>query len=378
MANLADVVINPIRVAHIMGKMASGGVEAVVMNYYRHIDRTKVQFDFIIDEDSTVVPYDEIESMGGRVYKVPPYQKPAAYHSALVGLFRGNKYSIVHSHINTLSIFPLFAAMRADVPVRIAHNHSTAGKGETARNILKYILRPFAKLFPTHYCACSKHVGRWLFGNKSLAKGRVTIINNAIDTSKFIFSKQIRENVRKELNIENKFVVGHVGRFVKTKNHLFLVDIFDQIRVRNPDSTMLLVGEGELEQKTRDRVKELGLTEHIRFLGVRNDVHRLLMAMDVFLLPSLYEGLPVVGVEAQISGLKTLVSDTTTREAEVLEDGIEFMSLNQSTEEWAARAISFRPVDREKIAEIAAVAGYDIGLAADKLCKYYMKLFDET
>lgn len=371
MPNEKDI---PIRVAHIMGKMMSGGVESVVMNYYRHINREKVQFDFIIDEDSTIVPYEEIENLGGKIYKIPPYQKPVSYHKALIRLFHENHYCIVHSHINTLSIFPLFAAKRAGIPVRIAHSHSTAGKGETARNILKYTFRPFSKVFPTHYCACSEYAGRWLFGDKMYDSGKVTLIRNAIETSKFIFDPQIRQTVRDELNITDKFVIIHVGRFMKQKNHSFLIEIFEKVHRQKPDSLLLLVGEGELEQEIRDKVHRLRLDNSVMFLGVRNDVHRLLQAADVFLLPSLYEGLPVVGVEAQASGLRMIASDTVTMEAKIIQSFV-FMSLNQPSTAWAEKILVYQDDKRGTSTKQIVSAGFEIGVAAEKLQDFYCQCF---
>ena len=360
----------PIRIAQIMGKMMSGGVESVVMNYYRHIDRTKVQFDFIIDDDSTIVPYDEIIGLGGRIHRVPPYQNPIAYHEVLVELFSQNQYHIVHSHINTMSIFPLFAAKRAGVPIRIAHSHSTAGKGETAKNIMKYVLRPFSKVFPTHFCACSELAGRWLFGGKLYDSGRVNLIRNAIDISKFTFDVSIRDTMRDELGLEDNFVVGHVGRFMKQKNHSFLIDIFDRVHNQKSNAILLLVGEGELEQEVRDKVKKLGLTDCVRFLGVRNDVHRILQAMDVFLLPSLYEGLGMVAVEAQAVGLPVIASDMVPMEAKITEY-LTYVSLGNSAEKWAEKVLTVQVNERKTEAEIIVGAGYEIGSAARDMLGYY-------
>jgi len=353
-----------------MGKMMSGGVESVVMNYYRHIDKTRVQFDFIIDEDSTIVPHEEIKRLGGRIHKVPPYQKPVSYHKALVKLFRENNYRIVHSHINTLSIFPLFAAKRAGVPVRIAHSHSTAGKGETARNVLKYTLRPFSRIFPTHFCACSEHAGRWLFGNKLYSRGNVTLVKNAIDLSKFMFDSQIREDVKTELSVKDKLVIGHVGRFMKQKNHSFLIDIFEQVHLRNPDSVLLLVGEGELEQEITEKVKRLGLDNCVKFLGVRNDVHRLLQAMDIFLLPSLYEGLGMVAIEAQAVGLKVVASNMVPKEAKITEN-FSYISLSQPAEKWSKNILSPASNDRKSGIKQVTDAGFEIGVEAKILLLFY-------
>ncbi|MBQ9389337.1 MAG: glycosyltransferase family 1 protein, partial [Synergistaceae bacterium] len=285
----------PVRIAHVIGKMRNGGVEAVVMNYYRNIDRTKIQYDFIIDSDSSNPKLqDEIESLGGRVITVPPYQKPIAYHKALYKLFRENNYLLVYSHLNTLSVFPLFAAWRAGVPIRVAHNHSTAGKGEFKRNLMKYILRPFAKVFPTHLCACSSYAGRWIFGDKAMASGRVKVWNNAIETERFAYNESVRNETRKYLKLTDKFVVGHAGRFMTQKNHDFLIDIFAEIHRRRSDSVLLLAGDGPLMDEITAKVMRLGLNDCVIFLGSVNDMERYYQAMDVFILPSLYEGLPVV------------------------------------------------------------------------------------
>lgn len=366
---------DPIRIAHIVGKMKSGGVESVVMNYFRNIDRTKVQFDFIIDEDSTIVPYDEIESLGGRVYKIPPYQKPIAYHKKLVRLFSENKYCIVHSHINTLSVFPLFAAKRAGVPVRIAHVHSTAGKGELSRNIVKYALRPFSRLFPTHFLTNSDYAGRWLFGNRLYNSGKVKLVKNAIDLSKFAFDLQVRQSVREAFSVKDKFVLGHVGRFMKQKNHSFLIDIFEQIRLQEPESVLLLVGEGELKTEIQDKVDKLKLSDYVHFLGVRDDVHKFFQAMDAFLFPSLYEGLGIVAIEAQAAGLKVVASDMVPEEAKITDDVI-FIPLRQPAEKWAEIILDSSSRDRAAPTEQLVAAGYDIVATAEKLIEIYFNFLE--
>lgn len=272
----------PIRIGHVIGKWVGGGVEAVVMNYYRHIDRNKIQFDFICDEDSTNIPYEEIEKLGGRVIIVPPYQKVFKYHKELKKILKENKYEIVHSHINTLSVFPLFAAKEAGVPVRIAHSHSTTNKKEWKKNIVKQILRPLAKVFATDYFACSELAGRWLFGNKAFEAGKVYILNNAIDIDRFRFNEKTRDKKRKELNInKDTLVIGHIGRFVAQKNHTFLIDVFNEIVKEKDDIMLILVGQGPLKKEIQEKVKKLGLTAKVAFLGQRNDVNELYQAMDI-------------------------------------------------------------------------------------------------
>lgn len=325
----------PIRIAQIMGKMIGGGVESVVMNYYRNIDRTKIQFDFICDRDSTNIPKKEIESLGGQVILIPPYQKIFNYQKELVRILKENNYKIVHSHINTLSIFPLRAAKKAGIPIRIAHSHSTSNSKEWKKNLLKIALKNFSTFYPTHYFCCSELAGRWLFKNKIYDKGNVYLLNNAIDLDKFKFNKKIRKEVREELNIKDDvLVIGHIGRFVQQKNHSFLIDIFNEIYKLNKNSILLLAGQGPLEKEIKSKIESLGLEKKVKFLGQITDSDRLYQAFDVFLLPSLYEGLPVVGVEAQASGLLCFLSDAMTKETKILNTTV-FISLNKSASKWA-------------------------------------------
>ncbi|KTE93870.1 hypothetical protein AT727_02635 [Desulfitobacterium hafniense] len=330
----------PLRIAQIVGKMKGGGLEKTVMSYFNHIDRSKVQFDFIVDCDSTLVPDEEITRLGGRIYRIPPYQRPFRYHRELVWLLRKNKYLVVHSHINTLSVFPLWAAKRAEVPVRIAHNHSTAGKGETIRNLIKYILRPFAKVFPTHLCACSKYAGEWIYGNSATSENAFKIMPIPIDfeRQRFVFNEMMREQVRRSLGITDKLVVGHVGRFVTQKNHVFLLDIFHEIHKAKPDSVLLLVGEGDLYDSIKAKAISLGLSNHVIFAGIRNDVDQLYQAMDIFLLPSLYEGYGLVSIEAQISGLPLVASEGIPKEVK-MRDTTSFLPLTLPASEWAKKVL---------------------------------------
>ena len=317
---------NPIRVAQIVGKMNGGGVEAVVMNYFRHIDRSEVQFDFLVDSDSTLIPREEIESLGGRVFEVPPYQHVVEYQRELQRLFKQEGWKIVHSHINALSVFPLRAAKKAGVPVRIAHSHSTSGKGEYAKNTLKAVLKTQSNRYPTHRFACSKYAGEWLFGKAA----HFEVVYNAIDLDRFCFDAEARAQVRADLGlVGNQFAIGHVGRFTAQKNHAFLIDVFTEVAKRRDDAVLLLVGTGEAGASVKALVDERGLTDRVKFLGQRSDVNRLYQAFDAFVLPSLYEGLCLVGVEAQVAGLPCLFSDAITREVDVTEESC-FLPIDRS------------------------------------------------
>ena len=367
----------PIKIFQLVGSYKGGGVEAVVMNFYRNIDRNKIQFTFVCDEDSTDIPYEEIEKLGGKIIIVPPYSKPFKYHSALKKALKEDDYKIIHSHISTMSVFSLFAAKCAGVPVRIAHSHSTTNKKEKKKNLMKQILRPFSKVFATDYMCCSELAGRWLFGNKEYDKGNVYLLNNAIDLDKFKYNDSLRKKKRKELGIKDKtLVIGHIGRFVAQKNHDFLIDIFNEIHKKNNNSILLLAGQGPLMEDIKNKVKELNLEDSVKFLGQRNDANELYQAFDVFLLPSLYEGLPVVGVEAQASGLLCYLSDDMTKETKVL-DITKFMSLNNTPEEWADNILDdvkkYKRIDTSK--EMTA-KNFNIKEEAKKLEEYYLNLYN--
>lgn len=367
----------PVRVAQIMGKWVGGGVESVVMNYYRYIDRTKIQFDFICDDDSTNIPYEEIEELGGKVILIPPYQKVFKYHNKLKKILKEGHYKIVHSHINTLSVFSLFAAKCAGVPVRIAHSHSTTNKKEKKKNLLKQVLRPFSKLFATDYMCCSELAGRWLFGDKEYDKGNVYLLNNAIDLDKFKYNETLRKKKRKELGIkDDTLVIGHIGRFVAQKNHDYLIDIFNEIHKKNNNSVLLLAGQGPLMEEIKNKAKELNLDDSVKLLGQRNDANELYQAFDVFLLPSLYEGLPVVGVEAQAAGLLCYLSDDMTKETKVL-DITKFMSLNNTPEEWADNILDdVKKYKRIDVSKEMTAKNFNIKEEVKRLEKYYLNLYN--
>ena len=269
-----------------------GGVESVVMNYYRNIDRDKIQFHFLCDEDSTDIPYDEIERLGGKVIVIPPYQKLFKYQKELYKIFKENNYKIVHSHINALSVFPLRVAKKAGVPIRIAHSHSTSNKKEWKKNIVKNILRPFSKVYANKFFACTKHAGEWLFGKKIIERKELNVINNAIDLKKFEFNEKIRENLRKEFGIkEDTIVIGHIGRFMKQKNHDFLIDVFNELIKKDENSILILIGQGPLLNDMKQKVRDLKIEDKVKFIGQVTDVEKYYNIMDVFLFPSIYEGL---------------------------------------------------------------------------------------
>ena len=363
----------PLRVAQIIGKFDTGGVKSYIMNYYKNIDRSKIQFDFIIDSDSETTSSEEIEKMGGRIMIVPPYKNIFQYLKTLTKVFRENQYQIVHSNINALSVFPLFAAWKAKVPIRIAHSHSTGNKNEKMRNVLKNILRPFSKIFATHYFACSEHAGKWLFGTNALKNNKICIINNAIDIDKFKYNIDVRNSIRKELNVENKFVLGNVGRFMTQKNHNFLINLFDYIHTKDKSAVLLLLGDGPLKSEIEKKVELLHLENNVYFLGNKENISDYLSAMDVFVFPSLYEGLGMVVIESQAADLFCVCSQNVPEEVKMT-DKVAFVSLEDSYEKWYKTICECRNLNRKNS---VSMDDYDIKREAKKLETIYLDLFDK-
>ncbi len=369
----------PIRVAHVIGKWVGGGLEAIVLNYYKHLDRSQIQFDFIIDIGSPRIPKEEIEKLGGNIIIVPQYEDTFRYINSLVKLFKEQKYSIVHSHINTMSVFPLFAAWYSNVPIRIVHSHSTSNKKEKKKDIMKKCLRPLSKWFATDYFCCSELAGRWLFGNRTYNQHKVYLLNNAIDTQHYQFNLLNRKIKRKELSLnQSQIVIGHIGRFVVQKNHDFLIKIFQEIHKKNEDTVLVMVGEGPLLEEMKQKVNRLNLSDCVIFTGQRDDTNQLYSAFDMLLLPSLYEGLPVVGVEAQTSGLLCVLSDDITKETKVLET-TQLLSLSLDEKTWAQQSMSyFYGFQRKDTSQLLVEKGFDINYEAYKLERKYKELLQKS
>lgn len=361
----------PVRVAHVMGKMVGGGVEQVVMNYYRRVDRSRVQFDFLVDADSTLVPGDEIESLGGRVFEVPPYQRQIAYQRGLSRLLRAEGWPVVHSHVNALSVFPLRAAKAAGVPVRIAHSHSTAGGHDPIKNALKAALRPFANCYPTHRAACTSHAGEWLF-----REAQFRIVPNAIDLCSFRFDAGRRVRTRALLGFgDEQYVVGHVGRFSPPKNQGALIRAFSRIVGERTEARLVLVGEGK-QRKEQERLASALCPEgSVLFLGQREDIEDLYCAFDVFCLPSEFEGLGMVAVEAEASGLPCILSSAVPRDADPAGTAV-FLPPNDE-EAWANAILAAAFTPRHPV-DSSSFATYDIASQAIDLQSWYEQLAREA
>lgn len=339
-----------IRVLHCVAGMNYGGYEAFIMNVYRNIDREKVQFDFLSSFKG--VYDDEIREMGGKIYYIPfiTQKGPLSYQSNLNKFFREHKeYTIVHSHMDKFSGSVMYAAKKAGVKVRIAHSHNIANEGGIAYQLVKNFYGLFIDANCTHRFACSKDAAKWMFKDKA---DKAVIVYNGIDIKKYLPNKQVRDSVRKELSLENSYVVGHVGRFTQQKNHDFLIDIFRRVKDRRKDAKLLLVGAGDLQQKIKEKADRLGLAEDIIFYGTTNKVCEIMQAMDTFVFPSLFEGLGIVLIEAQSAGLYCTASSRVPSLSQIT-DNMQFLPLEMSAEEWAEKILARKaePNDEKKLLE---------------------------
>lgn len=368
-----------IRVAIVIGKMDSGGKKNLVMEYYRHIDRNEVQFDFICDSDSQAIPYEEIESLGGRVYLIPPYQNILANMYEMRRVCKENEYPIMHAWNSTMNLFPMKVAKSIGIPVRISESLSMAHEGDWKTRIKK-VLRPMSKWYATHYMACGEDCGRWQFGDKLYNEGKVDVFKTVINTQFNEYNPELREKTRKEFGWEDKIVIGHIGRFTPQKNSVHLIEIFAAVARKEPKAILCLIGDGELKEDMMAKIKELHIEDQVNYLGRREDIQQFYNAMDCFLLPSLYEGLPVVGLEAESCGLPVFFSTEVTREANACELG-HFVGLDKSEDYWAEEILKAlrtnMPVRRSHAKEVSC-AGFDSASEARRLQDYYLKAIEES
>ncbi len=361
-----------IRILQCVNNMHRAGLETMLMNYYRRVDRDVIQFDFLTHRPEKDDYDDEIEELGGRVYHAPRLypQNMHAYSKYMHAFFKEHpEYKIMHSHIDAMSYLPLREGKKAGVPIRIAHSHNTS-VDKDFKKPLKMYYRSRISSVATEFLACGKEAGDFLFPGKD-----ALVIPNAIDKKKFVYDSLTRENKRRELGITDETVFGHVGRLSYQKNHDMLVEIFANIVKKKPDSILLIIGVGEKEQEIREKVHALGITDKVRFLGKRTDVNELYQAMDVFVMPSFFEGVPVVGVEAQFAKLLCFFSDKVPDEV-AFTNSTYFIPLAKSPEKWASDILYNleRAPKRENI-EILDDR-YDIDKAYICLENYYKNLYD--
>ena len=354
-----------IRVLHVIGSLGWAGVEAVVMNYYRNVDRNKVQFDFITCSDKPERYDDKILQMGGRIHRLPSRSRhPLAYMVALRQVIKENRYKIVHIHQNSASMaMDGIVSKMCGVPVVIGHAHNTRCNVMWQHNIFK----PFVNHVLTHRFACSEAAGKWIFGNRK----DVVVVNNAIDSKKYHFNQELRERKRSELGLQEKFVVGFVGRLHEQKSLFRLLEIFKDLIDVKENCQLLLIGRGNLESSLKEKCAEWGISDRVSFLGVRTDVSELMMAMDVFLMPSLFEGLPVVIVEAQASGLPCIISDYVPTPN--LTGEVRVVQLSDDNKKWVDALLRVRDFKREDATDLIIEGQYDIVHEARKLQNFYIQ-----
>lgn len=367
--------MEPIRILQVVNNMNAGGIENMLMNLYRRIDRTKVQFDFLMHTSEKCIFDDEILKLGGNIYRISPikYTKLSRHLQELDTFFKEHPYKIVHIHRSVLSYFIAKQAKKNNVPVRIAHSHEahhSIWSHKISRVPIILALRQVVSKPLTHRFACGIDAGKWLYGKKDF-----TVINNAIDVLKFIYNENIAKDVRDELGIKDKIIIGHVGNFTYPKNYPFILKVFKKLVNKGTNAKLLLVGNNKNNSEVKKQIIEMGLQDKVIFTGVRSDVYRMYQAMDVFLFPSHNEGLPVTLVEAQAAGLKTFASDSITDEVAMTND-ITYLSLNLSAEFWADKIIEAMPYERKNNYEAIKAKGYDIEDSALKLQEFYIAQYE--
>lgn len=334
-----------IKVLHYVGMMKRGGMETLIMNLYRNIDREQIQFHFAVHGEEKGDFAEEIISLDGAFYHFPHMRKdPIAYRKAWRAFWKkhGHQYTAFHMHTNSLANFIAFEeAYRAGIPVRIIHSHSSyaaKGKLQFINDFLHKQHQKKAKKMATHLFACSDKAANWLFGGMTLGGLKVQILKNGVDILQYQYNPERRETIRAELGLTGTKIMGHVGTFLPVKNHSFLVDAIEAAYRKDPQIRCVFVGKGPLFEQIQEKIRQKGLENVIHLLGLRADVHELLSAMDLFVMPSLYEGLPVSLVEVQANGLPALVSDSITKDVKFL-DNFNYLDLSAGAEAWGAKAV---------------------------------------
>lgn len=353
--------------------MNRGGAETLIMNLYRNIDRNKVQFDFLTCKEGVFDT--EIRKMGGMIHRIPYVSDVGhfKYIRELNSFFSKHPYQIVHSHMDKMSGLVLRAAKKVKVPIRISHSHSTKSEGNIIAKCYKWYIGNYILQNATHFFACSSQAAKWLFSRNS---ARALYVKNAIESKKFIFSSDIRNEVRRKMEISDRqLVIGHVGRFSIPKNHLFLIEIFKEVIKIYPESILILVGDGPLQSNIKYKVQEYDLEDKVKFLGSRDDVNQLLQAFDLFMFPSLYEGLPVTVIEAQASGLPCLISDRITEEVDIGSNLVNFITLS-SKKLWVENlSVYQQPVlNRDQSVKALIQKNYDIQDTSKQLEIFYSEV----
>ena len=372
--------MEPIRILHVVERLNRGGAETMIMNIYRYIDRNKIQFDFLVHSKEKSDYDEEVLELGGKIFAINRFsiQHINKYIKSIDEFFLKHKdYKIIHCHMASIASVLLSRAKKFEIPIRIIHSHNAAVDSKM-REIIKDIMRPSIIRNSNVFFSCSDKSIKWLLGDK-FDLSKCTIVKNGIDLDKFKFNKKSRTKMRKELGLEDKFVIGHVGRFTKQKNHRFLIQIFDLIQKQREDAVLLLIGRGELEEDIHQKIHELNLSKKVIFMGVRNDINDLMQAMDIFLFPSLQEGLGIVLLEAQASGLKCITSKDVVPTDIAVTNLVEFIALEKSAEFWSEKVIyankEYKRVDTTSDIE---KSGFSILKSSKDIESIYLGLLDNS
>lgn len=361
-----------IRVLQVLGGLNRGGAESMIMNLYRNIDRTKIQFDFVVHSENPEKEdfYSEIIALGGSIYKFPKFSLKTVFRLKKLWneFFETNKeYRILHSHVRSYASLYIPIAKKHGIKT-IIHSHSTSnGKGFSSivKKVMQFPLRRQADFL----FACSNEAGVWLFGEKACKKPNYKFIPNAIDVEQYKPNDEIRTQYRKEFGFGNEIVYGHVGRLHEAKNHDFLLNVFAELRKKNKNVKLLIVGDGELRSQIESKIKQLDIEKDVIMTGSRADVSNVLQAMDVFLFPSKWEGLPVTVVEAQASGLPCIISNKITQDVN-LSELVKVLPID-NVNVWVEEAQ--QPIQRMNVLDKIVEAGFDVKKVAKDLEGFYFK-----
>ena len=365
------------RILHIVSNISvRSGIMSMLMSYYRKLDREKIQFDFLYFDERTETYEAEIISLGGQITKVEHPSHLFLFRKDINLFFRQHygAYPIIHIHDIFMSGFVAQCKRIGGVKKIIVHAHATKFADNKLNAIRNKILSIPNYIVPDYYFACSKMAGEYCFGKRFNEAG--IVINNAIDLNEFYPDKKDREHIRRHLGIEDKFVIGHVGNFTPQKNHEFIIRIFKQIVLKNKDAVLVLVGDGNLRKKIEEEVIKNNLKNNVIFLGTRNDVNFVMRAFDCFLFPSLFEGLGIVLIEAQATGVPCVLSDVIPSDTNIIKERNIVLSLKDSEKIWAEKVLSMVEQDYRDFYKQVSEAGYNIEIEAKKLLEVYYSLWN--
>ena len=361
----------PIRILHFVPVYGIGGIESLIMSLYRHIDKSKIQFDLLVETQTWHPDFEKLVQGGGRIHQLMPFNKknPFIFIREVKEFFQNNtrEYAVLHSHVITRSAPVLYYAKKHSVPCRISHAHTDCLDGNRFIALSELLMRLNNRL-STHFFAASEQAGSYYFDKD---KKSFTVLKNTIDTEKFSYSLEKRQAIRESLNLEECFVIGHTGRFTYQKNHWKIVDVFYEVHKQLPEARLLLVGNGPTIDEIKDKAKKLGILDYIIFTGARSDVSDLLQAMDVFLLPSFFEGFCISLLEAQSVGLPCIASDTIPQEVQIT-DLITTLSLDENDKKWADTIVAYQDHQRSRQNQIITEKGYDTKNNAKWLTDFYL------